>query len=654
MSIRIIYDYSTKSINQYEQIKYFFPIHDAFLYKNQKTIFEQVKYNIFIDVISEQALNILPAECNILIVNEEYLNHYKYLRREYFIDKPLIEISNIVEYYFCLTKYAYKFLRKQNINKNKLVYLGGLTSNIYNQKQNNKYILYEIDMYSGQNNLLFLKIWLNNFTNKNKILIIKYVYEKDKLVEYFKQLINHKKKLDPLKIYTYKNIILLTDITNYENDIYVSIINTSYYQLLYKIYENIFKNRIIITKKNSISKYILKKSKFLYEDDIKAVLNNLFNNSKNYNYLDKLNKRIIKTKKFINDFFNITNFTVSIKTNIQKIKENNNKMELVNINHEKIKPIMKQIDDKLKKEFKIQNFNLDSYYRILKDSINKTKYAYVTIIFCDNKFLNTILLVGYVLKYIAKVKYNTICLIQDKYNENFPGLNEQEINNIKQVFDIVIGIDLLKTNLNLNDFRSYHPNILYYSTKILCLGLIEYEKILFFDGSTLINKNIDYMFDIYNKSTYYDVLKLNRGIVGNFFIIKPKKYYFYKALYLLNNYGDIFPADFAFFTNDEDILFYSIYPDWNDKLINVDNIYFYNNQLPLIDRKESYPYEVYFYNFLKPFRFTIDDAIKERFLFNEYHYCYKIWDEYVIKLLKDFPLFFKYYEYIHTYRYTGY
>jgi hypothetical protein len=115
----------------------------------------------------------------------------------------------------------------------------------------------------------------------------------------------------------------------------------------------------------------------------------------------------------------------------------------------------------------------------------------------------------------------------------------------KKIYDTVIGIDILTINSTKCGWYllPQYKNLFYYSTKALCLGLYEYKKLLYYDASTLIVKNIDYLFEKYHKSTYridYSYKDYQRGLIANFFMFIPQKYYIEKIIYLVQNYDNIF------------------------------------------------------------------------------------------------------------------
>ena len=55
----------------------------------------------------------------------------------------------------------------------------------------------------------------------------------------------------------------------------------------------------------------------------------------------------------------------------------------------------------------------------------------------------------------------------------------------------------------------------------------------------------------------------NRGLTANIFIFEPKNFYIDKGLYILNNYSSYF-KNYMGFTNDENVMYYTIFPNWNN------------------------------------------------------------------------------------------
>jgi hypothetical protein len=587
MIIRIIIDYNnSKQIEQYNQLRNLLS-HILYIYnKGDTTIYDKVDFNIYIDTISEVVYKLCPAEKTILLVNEEYIDCNLYMRREYYLDKSFIALNEVVDYYICQTKYACKQVTKKCKikDKNKILYYPALVTDIYSPNidyNKKKYILYDIDLYSCQQNYILLKTWLTHFTNRSEILIIIYKYSKDKIITCLNDLINEQKLHNRLHnkfcnifkdgILECKNIIITNDQNIDKYNIYAIIINTSYYSLTTKLYENILKKRIIITIDNDISREILLNKDYLIDtfdiDNLHISLTKLFNTSDNIinNIVDNEKQKILDTPtNKLYDFFQseytkldnkvtilnnrVTNFSNESRVNEEIIKDKLKGDELfnkMNQDHINITTTIKNINlDK-----KIKNINYKKCYKILKTPKNKTDFAYATIIILNNTYLPSILATGFNLKYHNNVAYNLVCFVQrgpykdengKKIYENgevkFPGLTDEEIKDICKIYDCVVSIDLLEIqtdniNITRETNRNHYRNSNYYATKLWISGFIYYKKILYYDASTLITKNIDTYFEN-NKSMYYN--KYNKydrhsgGLIGNIIFIIPKEYYIKK------------------------------------------------------------------------------------------------------------------------------
>ena len=668
-NIRVIIDDVIKMYNQYNQIRNLLPNHTLYIYKKINTDKQEIfNYNIFIDTISEKAYELCPAKNTILFVNEEYVNVLQYLRREFYIDKPLIPLSDVVDYYLCQTLYTKNILKKRKINKNKIIYSGLLTGNIDNSTlYKQKYIYYDIDLYSGQDNLVLLTTWMKYFINRQEILIISYKYKKDAIVRYNDNLFKTKK---------FKNIILKDDAENVNLNIYASIINTSNYNFTTTLCDNILNNRLIITVNNDIFKpsfgNVILMDKF-NEENIKKALNNLFNlsdkeiTSITTNNKTKLLKQGINGKNIISKFFKDKhNDSNHITPYVKKINYNTNfkqiyMPQLIIKSHNEIKNVMNDIDNKFNK---IKNNNsekfLNKYYRILKkpDKHNKTKFAFATIIILSNTYISSILALGYMMKHVNKTKYNLICFVQDKphYEDEvlkFPGLSSEEINDIGKFYDCIVGIDLLKIKTD-RKLTMHYTNARYFATKLLCFGFTYYSKILYYDASTVIQTNIDYYMTKYNENKYYNTNNedLQRGMVGNIYMFIPKTYYINKAVYLLENYIDIFAKQYKYYLPDEDLLYYTVYPNWSKNQIDCNEIAsnYISDRYPYIKTlKEPIKYNFNLLVIEKPFMYSLNPNST---LFNSNQTCYKSWDEAVAGAILKYPELDKYFEFIKTFRYT--
>jgi len=271
---RIIYSgESEKNIYEYNLLKNIIKDTELFVYNGLNDNYKElnkVKYNVYIDAIPEDAYLNIPCEITILIVNDKYVKENKdiYLRREYYKDLPFIKIIDVVNCYWCLTLYSYNIISKiikknKNSDKPMVKYLD-LFNNVNFKKENikksKKYILYNVDIYSNIQNIILLKTWEKYFLNSDKILIIKYMYRREHIVKYFSQISKQKISFF-IDTYKYKNIILTNDnIDIYYSDVGCCIINSSYYNLIFELYNAFINNKCIITEKNKISKDLLKKN----------------------------------------------------------------------------------------------------------------------------------------------------------------------------------------------------------------------------------------------------------------------------------------------------------------------------------------------------------------------------------------------------------
>ena len=123
--LRVIVDNNnTKVYNQYNQICNLLPNHLLYIYKRSNNTKEiTTDYNLYFDTISERVYDLCPSKHTILLTNDEYIDSLTYLRRETYIDKPLIAIKDIVDYYFCLTLYAKNILISKYKIKKEYIYI---------------------------------------------------------------------------------------------------------------------------------------------------------------------------------------------------------------------------------------------------------------------------------------------------------------------------------------------------------------------------------------------------------------------------------------------------------------------------------------------------------------------------------------------------
>ena len=299
---------------------------------------------------------------------------------------------------------------------------------------------------------------------------------------------------------------------------------------------------------------------------------------------------------------------------------------------------------------------------------NNSKYAYVTMMFAGESYLSGIIALGYSLRKV-KSKHKLICVVQDKEEYGINNIKKDKIDEINKIYDLVIGVDIIKVECKSKYFLEkelFYKYIKYYATKNQILGLIEYEKIIYLDGSCIVSKNIDNIFKDYNKSTYkcniiYNEWELtnNMALHGNFLYIIPSIYNYNKFLKLLKEYDEYIGKYYFFYSPDEIMFYYSIYPEWNNiprkmfsnNIINKS----YNKTYLLINKEiEYYKYKndssVYLYVKDKPFRNINEQIYKNTDLENLTIINYKAFDEIVKSLINEKPEMFKFFEYIKTFR----
>jgi hypothetical protein len=679
-TVRVIYDYnSIKLTEQYRLLYNILPKHELYIYQHEEPVSNTVStYNIYLDTINEFCYYNLKTKYTILFVNDEYVSYKysKYLRREQYKDEPLKKLETVVNFYFCVTKYSVNvLLKKWKIPINKIVYL----SNIFNirnkfkidtilaiKKNVQKYILFDIDIYENVNNIAVLEIWIKYYININTKLVIHIgrTQRNDKIIEYIKQLVGQVYFMMPFIKY-YHNIIITNDLTILNYKYYAIILNVSNFNSFYKVYHYLLLKKIVIVNNNSITRKIFNNKMFLYSDINKININIdiLFNSSidnikKIPNYLTYRRSNI--NKIFKNFLFNKNPYTIPIFANpVAKIVDSRDFIS----SHNKIISFVVKIDN----DFKNTEPNTNKYFRFIKHPKNKTDFCYATCIIINNSYLPSILVAGYKLKQITE--YNIVCFVQDKpYFENgqekFPGLNSYEIKQIKQIYDCVIGIDIINqyfysdamTNYTLCN-RVTYPHIqlkqkIYYLTKILIFSFTYYKKIFYNDGGSLINTNLDTIFtnnQIMLTQVHENIINFFTG----FYLIIPKKYYITKFFYLVNNFYSIFIKNKfeCKYHVYHYLIFYTIYPNY--KINNEIKFHSgkdadrYNDNYKLIENQE-----IFIYSYRKPFRYSIMSTELERDLFLLNYIHYYPWDITVQELLKKYPTFKKFFRYIKTFRYT--
>ena len=335
------------------------------------------------------------------------------------------------------------------------------------------------------------------------------------------------------------------------------------------------------------------------------------------------------------------------------------KVDLTKTSNEKVKENIINLDNEIKntKKYELYKPNI----RIYPSSINKnnSKKAIMTLLIINENYVPSILALAMSLR-LFKTTSKLVCLVQDKsyinsYNgKQIMGISQKVISDLLLLFDEVIGVDLLGVNnyiIHNNHFTNSvtYENIFYYCTKLVVLGLTQFDKIIYLDASTIIQKNIDYIFNKFNKSAFQNDSEWeygNVGIRGTYFFIIPNIYEYNKGLLFLKDYNKYFEDNFFIRGVDEIVLYYAVYPNWSNELLSDD---FGCNGNSVKNFKENC--YIYFYQKNKPFRelIGVKDSNKEKIYNN-----YKMWDNVVVILLEKYPQFIIYFENIKDFRKTSY
>ena len=340
-----------------------------------------------------------------------------------------------------------------------------------------------------------------------------------------------------------------------------------------------------------------------------------------------------------------------------KINKGKNKIENFKLsNDELINNNIKYSERINKLEQEYINLNTDyekPIYRYYKEKKNKTKYCYTTVLMIDENYVPSTLGLVHSIKKHGAI-YDTVLFVQDvpyyqkDINGNIinilPGISINTIEDLKKEFDEVIGFDLIQINgykPQRDHFtnNSHYHNINYYVSKLIILSYTDYEKMFYIDSSALFNNNIDFIFDKYNESAFiidYEWLNTNIGLRGTLYLYVPKKHYFTKAMYLINNFKQYFDDEYHSRGIDELILYYTIFPNWSKELL-PGNLGCYEFKY----KKENC--NIYYYQINKPFKNnTVSNGNDPR--------KYEYWDKNIDDLLKKRPEYKKYYVHIPVFR----
>ena len=114
------------------------------------------------------------------------------------------------------------------------------------------------------------------------------------------------------------------------------------------------------------------------------------------------------------------------------------------------------------------------------------KYAYVTVLYGNNIYLTGALVLGYSLKRTKSIHDRIILITPDVGNENQLYLSKIYTHTIPITY----------TNVSPEIFSEQNTRFRDVFTKLECLSLIQYNKIILLDLDMIVAKNIDHLFNL--------------------------------------------------------------------------------------------------------------------------------------------------------------
>jgi len=237
--------------------------------------------------------------------------------------------------------------------------------------------------------------------------------------------------------------------------------------------------------------------------------------------------------------------------------------------------------------------------------VTKNKYAYVALLMGDSPYFLGALVMGYSLKTV-NTNYDIVIMVT-------PDVPNDQKEVLKDFYHYVIDIDFITIDKRL--IKNYETNRFKdVFTKLQCLTLTQYNKIIMIDIDMLVVKNMDHLFDLKAPAASlrkYDLIngqkipqhlivknnKLIGGINAGLMLLQPDQ----------NEYNDIVKDLLqtdkereAYDNPEQDYLSYRYSKDWT-------NVSFlYNFQFGLTDRAKKYDpndiHNIHYSSRLKPWR----------------------------------------------------
>tara|TARA_B100000424_G_C22940668_1_gene500530 strand:- start:599 stop:1612 length:1014 start_codon:yes stop_codon:yes gene_type:complete len=315
-------------------------------------------------------------------------------------------------------------------------------------------------------------------------------------------------------------------------------------------------------------------------------------------------------------------------------KKRSNDRNIVN------KKIIK-LNNYIKNKIKNKNYNLNNKLREYKSSnFVKKDNCVVSLIFFNESYIPALLTLGFSYREYNKNNHNLICMVQDKKQiingKEYSGVSKKAINDLLKVYDIVYGIDVISLDLKLSDnILKLYPNNNIYATKGQIFNLTNYKKLIYVDASSLIIKNIDYIF----KSNYYGGFQFHQkdpGFRGGFIIFNPSLFYKLKFNYILKIHENLFKNIIFKRGVDEIVFHYTLFGN-KKKYKYLEKEKWCKDYIEMWD-----VCNFIFYEINKPFR---EDKREYK---NEKNYY--TWDKITKKLLLNLPELAIYYDHIKNIR----
>ena len=237
------------------------------------------------------------------------------------------------------------------------------------------------------------------------------------------------------------------------------------------------------------------------------------------------------------------------------------------------------------------------------------KCAYVTLLTDDNPdFIYNIILATSLLK--TKTIHDIILL----YTLSVP---QYKLDIFKHFYTKLIKVEHIKTSQKV-----FNMNLSYFFTKFQVFNLKDYDKIVYIDKYQLINKNIDFIFNLNYPAGFCYKNKFKRS---HMFLIKPNENLYDKSLEIID---DVNLNKKYMDKNILNLLFtkincFSSKLDFQKNLRNINND---NNDVTIID-----------YNFItKPLNFFGKKNLKNNSNFKKYNKYYIPWFNIYQSLYKNF------------------